>query len=397
MNMRPRRRLPVLLLAVVAATSLLASACNVAIPTALPAAEQRWKVTLIEGSLGVDDLLAASPLSLASLPSDGGEAVGRRGLLMSAVEPANTASCKGLADLATPDLSFEDGTVTVDVEPVCVTWTLGELCPGCQDGEHPLPQLNITNKRTWELPDDLDEGVSVESVSISGGVVEVSLLHELGFTPIRAGELELVVRSLGTESELLRFGLDEDLVSGLPTHLRLDFDERPVTVTRGIEVLFRFQSTSRPGLPPTVTVDRSAAITAHISITSLKLAFADLQVDVELDPEEHPINFGDQGVDELVDRVNEAMILVTISNPFPVRVEGTLVIGERRTRVEIAPEDTSVLSVRYSRDDLRSLLHEEATWSLPGRVASDGVVRLDTSKEITLEVATDTTIEVGLP
>ena len=149
------KRVGTLLLAA-AAGGMLVAGCD--IPTAPPIVEQRWALLAAETTLGVEDLLPAGAISLGvedSVPDGGSRlpAPGRAARESSAVSCAPTA--------AAGEVVSGEGSITVSAAPICVAWTLAELCPACSVGQ-PLV-LDTVRQRSWTLPEE------VVSARISGG------------------------------------------------------------------------------------------------------------------------------------------------------------------------------------------------------------------------------------
>ena len=79
----------------------------------------------------------------------------------------------------------------------------------------------FTRSRTSPCP--IVTTLTVQSVSVTGGSVTVSLRHDLGFPLLKRGEVDIQVWSSGgrnTEPKKLReFSLDRDFVGGTPVVL----------------------------------------------------------------------------------------------------------------------------------------------------------------------------------
>ena len=109
---------------------------------------------------------------------------------------------------------------------------------------------------------------------ISSGTVELSPEQDLGFTPIRKDELQLVAVSIGSgsvaEQELLRLSLGQDLVSGTPVSVSVDFSRNPVTVTGGLKLRFEIDSAGSPSAQDVVD-DLADTVRARASVQSLTI------------------------------------------------------------------------------------------------------------------------------
>ena len=166
-----QRVVTVLLLAAVAGGALIAG-CD--IPTAAPILELRWALTAAETTLGVEDLLREGRISLAV--DDTAAARGSRRLLpASAANESPPGSCEPASSAG--EVVSGEGSITVSAEPICVAWTLAELCPTCHVGQ-PIAGIDTVKEQTWVLPPE------VVSVRISSGMVMLSLAHDLDGWPL---------------------------------------------------------------------------------------------------------------------------------------------------------------------------------------------------------------------
>ena len=370
-----------LLLAAVAGGALIAG-CD--IPTALPIVEQRWALMAAETALGVEELL---PDGAISLVDDTASGTGSRLLAPgSAADGAPDLSCEP-AGVAGEVVSGED-SITVSAEPLCETWTLEELCPACSAGQ-PLAAIATERQQTWRLPPE------VVSVRISGGTVLLSLDHDLDFAPVRAGELELSAVSIGAgagqERELLSWKLDRDLDPGTPLTLALDFSRNPVTVNGGLRLRFAIATDPDPAAPPVPDLTRVIRARAHVQ--SVTIDSAVVRLDEQEVAGEEEFDLGDQNdVDELVDRIRQGTATVTLVNDFPVRVSGTIMLGDTTKPVEVVPRGTTEVAVSYTRAELQELLSGPVSYAWNATVTTDGEQTVDASMQLAVRVSIDITL-----
>ena len=129
----------------------------------------------------------------------------------------------------------------------------------------PVAAIDTERQQTWVLPPE------VVSVDVSGGSVVLTLDHDLEFTPVRAGELEIVVESTGAaqDAELLRWELDRDLAPGTPVTHTFDFGRHPVTVRGGVRLAFAIATEPDAGAPP--VTDLAGVIRARAHVQSLTI------------------------------------------------------------------------------------------------------------------------------
>ena len=375
------KRVGALLLAA-AAGGMLVAGCD--IPTAPPIVEQRWALLAAETTLGVEDLLPAGAISLGvedSVP-DGGSRLPAPGR---AAQESSAVSCAPTA--AAGEVVSGEGSITVSAAPICVAWTLAELCPACSVGQ-PLV-LDTTQEQSWTLPEE------VVSVQISGGTVMLTLDHDLDFTPLRANELEIVAVSTGAgaqQQELLRWVLEEDLAPGTAVTLSRDFGRNPVTVNGGIRLQFTI-ATGAGGSSQPVT-DLGRVIRARAEVRSVTIDSAVVRVDdLDLGGEPQQFDLGEQDeVDELVKRIQAGSATATISNDFPVGVSGTFTLGDTTRTIAVEPGATTEVTISYTREELRELLSGPVTYSWTGSVTDAGEHRFDASMRITIRVRIDITL-----
>ena len=367
-----------LLLAAVAGGTLIVG-CD--IPTAAPILEQRWALTAAQTALGVDELLPDGRISLSANSGSGGG---------SRLAPANGAAEGSQADSCEPaevagEVVSGEGSITVSAEPICVAWTLAELCPDCRVGQ-PVAAIDTERQQTWVLPPE------VVSVDVSGGRVVLTLDHDLDITPLRAGELEIVVESTGAaqDAELLRWELDRDLAPGTPVTHTFDFGRHPVTVRGGVRLAFAIAT--EPDASAQSVTDLAGVIRARAHVQSLTIDSARVLVDERIEGERE-FDLGDQDdLDELTERFQEGAVTVTIINQFPVRVSGSITLGDTTTMIEVAPAGTTDVTFSYPRAELQELLGGPVTYAWDGSVTSDGEQTVDADMQLLIRVRIDITL-----
>jgi len=367
-----------LLPAAVAGGALLAG-CD--IPTAAPILEQRWALTAAQHALGVEELLPDGQISLSAVA--GADA----GTRLAPASEAEGVSCEP-AGVAGEVVSGED-SITVSAEPICVAWTLAELCPDCSAGE-PMAAIATVKEQAWMLPPE------VVSVRVSAGTVTLSLDHDLDFTPVRAGELEIVVQGTGAgagqQPALLRWQLDRDLEPGTAVSHTWNFSGSPVTVQGGLRVRFSIAAAAGAAGEMLDEVDLARVIRARAHVQSLTIDSARVRVAESIEGEQE-FDLGDQDdLDELIERFQQGTATVTIVNQFPVRVSGSVTLGDTTTTVDIAPEGTTEVPFTYPRAELQELLSGPVTYAWSGSVTSDGEQTIDASMQLLISVRIDITL-----
>ena len=377
------KRVGTLLLAA-AAGGMLVAGCD--IPTAPPIVEQRWALLAAETTLGVEDLLPAGAISLGvedSVP-DGGSRLPAPGR---AAQESSAVSCAPTA--AAGEVVSGEGSITVSAAPICVAWTLAELCPACSVGQ-PLV-LDTVRQRSWTLPEE------VVSARISGGQVTLTLDHDLDFTPLRANELQIVAVSTGAgavqqQELLLRWVLQEDLEPGTAVTFSHDFGGSPVTVSGGIRLQFTLATGAGGSSQPVTDLGRVIRVRAEVRSVTIDSAVVRVD-DLDLGGEPQQFDLGEQDeVDELVKRIQAGSATVTISNNFPVGVSGTFSLGDTTRNFAVEPGATTEVTISYTREELRELLSGPVTYSWTGSVTDAGEHRFDASMRITIRVRIDITL-----
>ncbi len=116
-----------------------------------------------------------------------------------------------------------------------------------------------------------------------------------------------------------------------------------------------------------------------------------------------PVNVDDDTVSEIVDRVTgPTTITVTLTNPFPIEVRGTMDLGdtvplttaERSVTVAAGTRDepeTTVKTLTITPEELQAFL-ERGQFSFNGNAVTDGVRTLDPDQEIRVRVTVDVSV-----
>ena len=367
-------------------------ACGLAVPSGnLPAVEQRWVVTALSTSIGMEELINQAH---ASAPQRATAAHGYAAT-SSAGEPTDC-----LPSTVSASIAFENDQVVISDGRASLDCSLRDLCPTCSARRQSKPAFSLHQEQAIPLPNRDD--LAVRSVSVTGGAVTVSLQHDLDFPLLRRGEIDIQVWSSGdrdTEPEKLsEFSLDRDFVGGTPVSYTHDFSQDPVTIVGAINFVVSIDAPADPGT--TVDIDPSDTMQATIVVDDLAVSAAAVIIDKELEPEPHPITVDNDTVDAIVDRLTGGVaIAITFTNPFPIEVQGTFDLGEavlltdEQRSITVRPGTgaqpvTTTKEVTLTREQLRAFL-ERGIFSFGGRATTGGVVRLDTDKEIRVTISVD--------
>jgi hypothetical protein len=142
-------------------------------------------------------------------------------------------------------------------------------------------------------------------------------------------------------------------------------------------------------------VNTSSQLSVTATTTSLLVSSATVNVgsqSIEFDDE--PLDVED--IDsQLVDRIQEASLLLDIVNPFGISVLATISIGPTSKALSIDAAATSSTSITYTNAELHTWLGQpNITFSGSG-TASGGSIRVSAGDELTVAVSLDATIRIG--
>ena len=396
--MKDRNRAGTWLLAAAAGSVLAVAGCPVAIPSAnLPRLEQRWGITALETTIGMDELINRNSASSNGAGARSSVAIGEATWSGSS-HGGTSDSCSATS----VDASFtsKNNVVVVNVAPTTLECSLRALCASCVAGSQPKPEFMLDTTKTFSLPDQAD--LAVESAMVTGGTVTVSLAHGLDFVPLKQSEVEIAVWSIGdaerNAEKLAAFSLEQELVGGTPVSYEHDFSQNPATIVGGVRLEITIDSPADP--TTTVNVDLDNTIRVTTEVDALTVSAAGVRVDKEVAADPQSISLDEETTSEIVDRVKgDITITITFINPFPVKVQGTIDLG---TAVRLTEEERSVTikpgtsakpvttskAVTITDEELQAFL-KRGVYSFAGRVLSDGVVTLDTDAEILVRIAVD--------
>ena len=345
---------------------MLATGCN-PVPTAAPIVEQRWKLAVADSSLGVTEFLPNSEL------------------------PLNTADTCSPSEGASRAFTDDNG-ITVDVNPMCRSWSFATLCPSCQL-RLPKPAFKASQEMSWALPDPFAD-TEIVAVTISGGEVDISVSHTLSFTPFHKGELKVVAQSLGgSAASRVEAVLDEDMAPGKTVSMNLDFDTgAPVTFTGGLKLVFLMDAKADSvdvDFGQASSIDVRAQVKA-LTFDSVTLRLKDKKIELPAD------SFDTQQRRRPVlrhrkSRGSRRRRGHPLTNPFDLSASANLKLGETEKEIEIEERRTSVISFDYTGDEIASFLEGELEYALSA-VFPDGEVTLGASDKIAIKVIVDATL-----
>ena len=321
-------------------------------PTDPPIVEQRWIVPIEETTLSVEQLL----------PEEGIE------------------------------VSGSDFSVSID--PFSTSQSLGNLCPACvalNGITAPAPPFTGSFNASEDLPDD------VTAAMISSASIEIQIVNGLSFDPIAGGGTLQVTISDGQGGAQL----GQVVVDGATEAIGA-FS----TVTRTISIGSAsigstfFASVNVVSVGGQVAlINTSQLITVTATTTSMLASSATVNVTSQ------PVDFDAEPLDvedidsQLIDRIQEASLLLDIVNPFGISIEGSIVIGSAGDPVtkslSIGSGSTSSTSITYTIAALRTWLGQPDITCSGSGTASGGSVTVSPGQKMTIEVTLDATIQVG--
>lgn len=339
----------------VAVGVLALTACD--IPTTAPRIEQRWILPVEQASFAVGELLPA-----------------------------------GVQD---------DGTsFLVSVGPLTIVERLSDVCQNCE-------ALNglVAPKPGFEDSIDVTSGLpsGVSGADLQSASVRVVIHNGFGFDPLRpggpeTGMLSVEVRAGG--SGVVLGGLMMDgATESLPVNSTVTRTISLSGATLGTTLQAAVHMESPAGDP--VMIDSSDALTVTATPTLVRLASAVVDVSgegVTLDP----VSLDVEGIDEAItDRIETGAILLEVSNPFGVAIDGVLEIrhpeGSIAKTVTIPADASSSVSVPYTASELRDFLGEaNVTLVGAGSVsAGAGAITVAPGQEMVLDGRIDLTLTIG--
>mgnify|MGYP006091714967 CR=1 FL=1 len=320
-------------------------ACEV--PTDPPLLKQRWIVPIEEVTLSVDQLL---PTGVTVAGDD----------FSVSIDPFNTAK------------------------------SLAIICGACVDLNGltaPAPSFSTLLTASGGLPADVSAAV------ISSANIEVAVQNGLSFDPTTGGgSLTITIYDGQDGTTLGEVVVDPATGPMIPGG----------TLTRTISVgpssigatLFAAVAVVSVG-GQVALINTANQITVTTTTTSMLVSAATVNVgsqSVDFDPE--PLDVEDID-NQLVDRIQEASLLLDIVNPFGVSVSATIVIGPTSKALSIDTGATSSTSITYTNSELQSWLGQPGITFSGSGVASGESITVSARDELTIQVTLDATIQIG--
>ncbi len=329
----------------VAAGCLLLAGCEY--PTEPPILEQRWIIPIEETTLSVDQLLPAG-------------------------------------------VTVSGSDFSVSIDPFVTVQTLASICAGCavlNGFTVPVPAFTASFGVSENLPG------GVMGATISSASIEIQIANGFSFDPIAGGGTLTVTISDGQGGaelgQVVIDGATEAMTAGGTLTRTISIASKSIGTTffASVDVVSKGGQVS--------LIDTSDQITVTATTTSLLVSSATVNVtgqSVEFDAE--PLDVED--IDsQLIDRIQEASLVLDIVNPFGISVSATIVIGPTSKTLSIDASAGSSTSITYTNDELRMWLGQpDITFSGSG-TASGGSITVTPGQEMTIQVTLDATIRIG--
>ena len=269
----------------------------------------------------------------------------------------------GVATLLPSSISTSGSNFVLSLPAVSITQTLGDMCgavctnPLVQGQTIPKPAFDFNSSSTIALPS------GVNSVTLAGGTLAVSLTHDFSFDPLRPaadsyGFILLTATSNGTTVARDSIAGEAQAFDPGTTITRSVALTAPSTVSGPITVTVRVFSPAGG----TVTIDSNDRLEVSVTPTQVLVSQATIGVNnrtisatsVELD-------LGEEGLDETVtDRTKAGALLLTVANPF-AGTTGTLNVvvnanGSTISKSVTLAAGTSTARVEFNQQEIRTIL-----------------------------------------
>lgn len=346
-NPRHRAGLPSRAASVLLLVPLLAvTACDV--PTDLPVVVQRWVLPVGDTELGVEEVVPST-------------------------------------------VTIRDGSFVIDLPPASASASLGDVCGECAalDGTFvsSMPAFTAEVETPVPLPADVEGG------TVTGGSVELSVRNGLSFDPIEGGgsiTLRLSDATGGVDlAEVVLDGSTSTLAPGTTWSPTVDLAAGTIGSALIVEAVIESVGGQ------SATVDLQDEITVSLASAELLLSSVTVVVgttDVAFDTVEVDV---DEFSTHLTDGILEGSVILEVTNPFAVTIDGTLDLGGTSKPVTIESTATSTVRVDYTGDELRSFIGEQRVLLSGAGTATGGTITVTPDEVLPVEASLDVLVEVG--
>jgi hypothetical protein len=336
---------PRALLSAAAAIAVL-SGCD--IPTEPPIIQQDWMVEVDETSLAGDQLLPTS-------------------------------------------VTVDGDNFAVSLDPVEASETLGALCSACAALDQSIaavPAFEGAYTAAQALPDE------VVSAELVGGSIDVAITNGFTFDPLaNDGTIVITIADDATGTPLGQVVFDgaagDVLVPGTTETRSLALTTG--TITGGLRAT---TAVNAPG-GQVAFIDTSDVIETTATVTSFLVSSVTVDVgNLPVTFDERDLDFEDIDAD-LTDRIVAGAIILEVTNPFGVAIDGQIDIGPTSKSFTLGESSSSSVSVNYTGNELRSFIGQpNVTFSGSG-TAYGTAVTIQPGQEMAVRAKLAATIEIG--
>lgn len=284
----------------------------------------------------------------------------------------------GVEGLLPDSVSIDDGAFAVEATPVAASEDLGGLCPDCRTGPGgsvPKPAFSGSFEARASLPSGLSSG------EVASGTVQLELVHNFGFDPIRppGGAPGSLVATLTEETGgrvVARLELD-GATDSLPPDASFSamLPLAPGSIGGALSMRFEVESPAG-GTSAAHRVSINAQNHVRATATPMDVRLSSVRTDVlgrsaSLEPAEVDVAGVDAGI---VDRIQSGALVLEFANAFGAAMDAQLhIVQEADTVVskpfKVTDGPNSTTSVELTADEFRAFLGK------PGvMLAGSGVV-----------------------
>lgn len=311
----------------------------------------------------------------------------------------------GIEGLLPDSVSIDEGAFVVEASPVEGSEELGALCSECSTdaGRAPKPSFSSSFEERGDLPSGVASG------EVSGGSVELTLVHDFGFDPIRPpggapGTLEITLTEEAGGRMLATLALDgaaDSLPPGAAYARTIPLNAGSI----GGALSLTLEVTSPAGGEDDahwVTIDarQSVRITARpvgVRLSSVRTEILGRTAD--LSPAEVNVSGVDGGI---VDRIQSGSFVLEVANPFGASMDAVMHITQEGDTVvsktfQVPDSPSSSASLELTADEFRAFLGKpNVMLAGSGSVTSpSGAVMITPTMEMQIDGKIDLVLRVG--
>ncbi len=283
-------------------------------------------------------------------------------------------------------LTNNGSAFSLSLSPTTLSERLGILCPACTALHGlvaPKPAFNDSFASTIALPAD------VAGASLTSGTINISLIHNFSFDPLRPGatargSLTITARSgASTLGSATVNGVAQAFPTGSPLAVALPLGSGSISGPVVVTV------TVNSPLGDATPIDTNQHIDATATPSNLVISTAQVRIQGR-NVTATPVSLDVGDIDEFVtDHVKSGALILNINNPFNVSGTLTLAItgGTRPITkpIQVVPGQSTV-TVSFDQSELRAFLglgHDVAL-TITGAVSAPGNVTVTPAMVLTV-------------